>query len=373
MADPTRREVLAGAVAVLAPLHRRSACIAASPTDEPIVRYEDPRRYRVEHQGVFRAGQADLTEMEMWLPVPLDTPGQEISGLSMEPQAEVCDGGTPADGGMAAARGGHADAPDARVARLRLTGRDVPRPGETRTLVVSYDVVCRAATADRGRLLALPYVPYSRDRPYRELTRDEPRIECRLPGIVEQAAKLRGSRRPAAHVALRAYEWVLDRTDYLHLEEFQGAAYCYDHRHGECSEYSALFVALCRAAGVPARMVTGFSVAGRDNWHVWAEFMLPSGEWIPVDPQIGDQHERARAFHFGSLENRRVALCRTLRIKLRDCREGRQEADFLQAGAAWFSRNTPAGDGEPQATFTVEGHAVTRDKVGTLVPRGRGS
>jgi transglutaminase-like putative cysteine protease len=49
-------------------------------------------------------------------------------------------------------------------------------------------------------------------------------------------------------------------------------------------------VALCRAAGVPAREVFGIrlgkeSVVDITDWqHCWAEFYLPGYDWVPVDP-----------------------------------------------------------------------------------------
>lgn len=50
---------------------------------------------------------------------------------------------------------------------------------------------------------------------------------------------------------------------------------------GDCEEFSSLFVALCRASGIPARLVRG-------PGHCWAEFALADrdGEiiWVPADP-----------------------------------------------------------------------------------------
>src|SRR5205814_6505632 len=52
-----------------------------------------------------------------------------------------------------------------------------------------------------------------------------------------------------------------------------------DNRRGDCEEMSAVFVALCRSVGIPARLV----------WvpnHNWAEFYLTDhqgeGHWIPA-------------------------------------------------------------------------------------------
>jgi hypothetical protein len=50
---------------------------------------------------------------------------------------------------------------------------------------------------------------------------------------------------------------------------------------GDCEELSCLFIAACRASGVPARIVWGPE-------HTWSEFALANSEgklvWIPADP-----------------------------------------------------------------------------------------
>ena len=59
---------------------------------------------------------------------------------------------------------------------------------------------------------------------------------------------------------------------------------------GKCTDIHSVFVALCRAAGVPAREVFGVRLAREDGgditgWqHCWAEFYLPGYDWVPVDP-----------------------------------------------------------------------------------------
>lgn len=79
----------------------------------------------------------------------------------------------------------------------------------------------------------------------------------------------------------------------------QGAVSALQHGEGVCEDYAALFVALARAAGVPARQVNGFAdprTTG-SSWktddkelslseyrHAWAEVYIQNEGWIAVDP-----------------------------------------------------------------------------------------
>ena len=59
---------------------------------------------------------------------------------------------------------------------------------------------------------------------------------------------------------------------------------------GKCTDISSLFIALCRAAGVPAREIFGIRLGKKaeediTTWqHCWAEFYLPGYGWVPADP-----------------------------------------------------------------------------------------
>ncbi len=62
-------------------------------------------------------------------------------------------------------------------------------------------------------------------------------------------------------------------------------------RRGDCTEHSALFVTLARAAGIPAREVSGL-VYGEDSMqafggHAWCEVAIDKA-WRPVDPSWGE-------------------------------------------------------------------------------------
>lgn len=71
--------------------------------------------------------------------------------------------------------------------------------------------------------------------------------------------------------------------------------FLFDHRAGFCEHYSSAFVFLMRAAGVPARVVTGYQGGERNpvddyitvrqsDAHAWAEVWLRERGWVRVDP-----------------------------------------------------------------------------------------
>jgi transglutaminase-like putative cysteine protease len=79
--------------------------------------------------------------------------------------------------------------------------------------------------------------------------------------------------------------------------------FLFDQRAGFCEHFSSAFVVLMRAAGVPARVVTGY-VGGYRNpiggyWlvrnsdaHAWAEVWLQGRGWVRVDPTAAVAPER---------------------------------------------------------------------------------
>jgi transglutaminase-like putative cysteine protease len=57
------------------------------------------------------------------------------------------------------------------------------------------------------------------------------------------------------------------------------------HR-GDCNEHTQLYVAIARAAGIPARAAAGLAyLDGKFYYHAWPEVWL--GEWVAVDPTFG--------------------------------------------------------------------------------------
>ena len=77
--------------------------------------------------------------------------------------------------------------------------------------------------------------------------------------------------------------------------------FLFNTRRGFCGHYSSAFVTLMRAAGVPARVVTGYQggeangdyfIVRQSDAHAWAEVWLAGRGWVRVDPTAAVAPER---------------------------------------------------------------------------------
>jgi protein-glutamine gamma-glutamyltransferase len=169
------------------------------------------------------------------------------------------------------------------------------------------------------------------DRPLSSVTRwnlqasPPTAFEPRLPALVRQAAlhlpegynprtlELAGRWReetgPGNDVAIveRAMRMIRDEFGYTLDTPLPGRhtadEFLFDWKRGYCEHFSSAFVVLMRAAGVPARVVTGYAggyrnrfgnywVVRRMDAHAWAEVWLPGRGWVRVDPTAAVAPER---------------------------------------------------------------------------------
>ncbi len=86
-------------------------------------------------------------------------------------------------------------------------------------------------------------------------------------------------------------DWVFETLDGAYAQNAPTALDVLENGGGDCTEHAILFVALARAAGVPAREVGGLVYADDDvptfGWHAWAE-IHDGRHWIAMDPTFGE-------------------------------------------------------------------------------------
>lgn len=123
--------------------------------------------------------------------------------------------------------------------------------------------------------------------------RAAPGIESDHETIRNQAAEIIGSvTDPVAKAAL-LQRWVHTTLEGAYDSNAESALLILEKGAGDCTEHARLFVALARAAGVPAREVGGLLYAEQAGpcfvWHAWAQ-IHDGHQWLGVDPawdQVG--------------------------------------------------------------------------------------
>ena len=138
---------------------------------------------------------------------------------------------------------------------------------------------------DRGAALTPAYRLPSADTSLTMYLRPEPLLQSTNPRIEAQARLVMGRGRDPRETAVALAHWVAATVRYEAGAVLPSALAVFEGRRGDCTEHTTLFVALARAAGLPARPVAGLLFAGgRLYYHDWAEVYLNG--WVAVDPTL---------------------------------------------------------------------------------------
>lgn len=109
--------------------------------------------------------------------------------------------------------------------------------------------------------------------------------------IREMARQIMENCKDAFDAAQAIYEWVYLNIAKTPAISLPSALDVLKQREGDCNEHTYLFVALARAAGLPAQINVGLVYAEREDgkgafyYHAWPAVFV--GEWIEMDPTLG--------------------------------------------------------------------------------------
>ena len=126
--------------------------------------------------------------------------------------------------------------------------------------------------------------------------------------------------------ARKIYDYVIATMHYDHdgTEWGRGdALWACDAKHGNCTDFHSLFIAMARDAGIPARFEIGFSLspdtheASLTSYHCWAEFYVDGIGWIPVDASEAWKHKEKANYFFGAVDTNRLMMTLGRDIHLR--------------------------------------------------------
>ena len=174
------------------------------------------------------------------------------------------------------------DPRDVRRIRIRIDGADLQSP-EMRGAGQSVDGDV-LQIVDARSLRAEPADPdvarYLRPEPFIES--DDPAIRAEAEAAVAGVTDPRGR----AERLVRRVNGMLDKKPTVSLPS---AREVLRTKVGDCNEHTALYVAMARAVGIPARIAVGLAYSrGAFYYHAWPEVYIDEGRgrglWLPVDP-----------------------------------------------------------------------------------------
>jgi transglutaminase-like putative cysteine protease len=139
---------------------------------------------------------------------------------------------------------------------------------------------------------------------------DGARYRASSPFIRETAKQIVGDEKNPYWIMRKIYDFLIGKLEYEMAGGWDVPEVVLGRGKGSCSEYTFSFVALCRAAGLPARYQGSVVVRGDDAsideaFHRWAQVYFPNYGWVPVDANRGDvESPIGQAKGIGELANR---------------------------------------------------------------------
>lgn len=261
-----------------------------------------------ERQGVVTISvdlnaSADAKQVRLWIPYPMSDNHQRITDVEIR-------GNYSSMGVYRESRYGES---------ILFAEWNVPTP--KRTMTYSFRVARKeSASGD----LPETELPFSREEfaPYLLPTRRGPTDG----EVAKLAARITEGKSSVREKARAVYDWIVEN---MHRDpNVKGCGLgevsaLLASLGGKCADIHSVFVALARAAGVPAREIFGLRLPpGAEGditgWqHCWAEFYLPGTGWVPVDPadvrkailakRISlEEAKPLREYYFGAVDEQRV-------------------------------------------------------------------
>lgn len=256
-----------------------------------------------------------------YVPIPTDWPEQEVRIVDEEKTPDVNISYEIVDGGVRLMNVRISRLSNGEEAKALLTvevRRSIILPPQDTSQFVLPDV--KKLPADVRRYL-----------------QPSPKIESRDPKIHELAKQIGVDETSAWRRVEAIYDWVREKVKYQN-GPLKGALAALKDGTGDCEELTSLFIAICRAADIPARTVW---VPG----HCYPEFYLCDkegrGYWFPC--------QAAGAREFGGISELRPVLQKG--DNFRPPKGGTERQRYM----AEFLTGTPMpGGGKPQVTFVRE-------------------
>ncbi len=318
MTGRDRRIALAGLLLCTALARGAGGLLAgdnAAPTAQAPARMDpDPaflspgesRTFTVTYRALVKEVPAGTKALRLWLPVPQDAPMQTIKGVDFQ--------GPLAPRITTEKRFGN-----------RLAYYEVANPGATmhlapdaKTFAWETSMSFTCTRKEQVTDLAKAAGDGTDAEPAPEAFRKDDRLTIVDDRIRKMAAEVAGGRKTTLEKARAIYDFVAGKMTYDKSGTGWGRGdtnYACDAGVGNCTDFHALFMSLCRAEGIAAGFEIGLYAPYKRNseekpggYHCWAFFRVPGKTWVPVDISEADRNPDRMDYFFGAHTSNRVTM-----------------------------------------------------------------
>ena len=255
------------------------------------------RKFEFEYKALVKEIPAGAKQVDLWIPVPHDSPFQKITEMKIVSPHEYKIH-TSQYGNMVM----HISVNNPHESSLAVTMR--------------FNAIRREHRQER--LQQVDYAPPKEDRDpdmdrWLQPDRLVP-IDGRIKQWAQEVVTAAGAKTDLEK-ARAIYNHIVATVKYDKTGQGWGRGdiyYACDARRGNCTDFHAIFIGYARAVGIPARFAIGFPLpadrgAGQvSGYHCWAEFYAQGIGWVPVDASEAAKDPSKREYFFGAHDENRI-------------------------------------------------------------------
>lgn len=255
------------------------------------------RNFQFEYKATVKDIPAGAKSVDLWIPVPHDSPFQKVTGLKIESLFPYH---------TSTAQYGN------RVLHISLSNSKE----SSLTVTMRFNVLRREHVQERLQQAAYSGAKEERDPDMARWLQPDRLVP--IDGKVKQWARevvdAAGAKTDLEKVRA-IYNHVVSTVKYDKTGQGWGRGdiyYACDARRGNCTDFHAIVIGYSRALGIPARFAIGFPLpADRgtgqiSGYHCWAEVYLKGIGWLPIDASEAAKNPAKREYFFGTHDENRV-------------------------------------------------------------------
>lgn len=271
-----------------------SMMYAEMPANLAYLKSGDTRSFHVKYVGHVTEIPAGTKTLRVWLPVPQSTNVQTIADLEFS-------GGTP------------------RMGTEKKFGNlcayfEVQNPGATADFTMAFSCTRAEQVTDFAALGS-------------DGTETDPKAATFLAPdkltivddrIRKMAAEITAGKKTTVEKARAIYDYTVSHMTYDKSGKGWGNGdtnYACDVGKGNCTDFHALFMSLCRASNIPAGFEIGLYLPyekgkkeALGGYHCWSFFRVPGRTWVPIDASEAGKNPAKKDYFFGAHTSNRVTL-----------------------------------------------------------------